>query len=111
MLKEDVFSRTRQQLLKKYNSDEFVSYRNDVEEMDQLMDEIEPKFDELDKIKLKTYAIGMYGGIIPAGSCRGPCPQGICNGYSPLRWRGVAIETPQILIHIVIQGPLCTDIR
>lgn len=48
------------------------------------MDETEPKFDELDKVKLKTHTVGMYGGTIPAGS----------EGF-------VWIFLPQILIHIV----------
>ena len=67
MLREEVLSRTRQKLLDSYNSDESVSYRNDIEELDQLMEETEPKFDELDKVKLKTHAVGMVR-IIPAGS-------------------------------------------
>ena len=67
MLREEVLSRKKQKLLDSYNSDESVSYRNDIEELDQLMEETEPKFDELDKVKLKTNAVGMVG-IIPAGS-------------------------------------------
>ena len=54
-------------LLDSYNSAESVARRNDIEELDELTDKIDPKFDELDKVKLKTNAVGMVG-IIPAGS-------------------------------------------
>ena len=67
MLSEEVFSRKAQEGIDSYNSDESVAYRNDIEELDQLMDETEPKFDELDKLKLKTHAVGMVR-IIRAGS-------------------------------------------
>ena len=68
LLKEEVFSRDRQELLDSYNSDEFVSYRNDVEEMDQLMEKIFPKFKEVDPVRLKVNTGGMYGELIFAGS-------------------------------------------
>lgn len=68
MLSKEVFSRKEQELLDEYNSDEFVSYRNDLEELDELMDEIEPKFDELDTVRLKVNTGGMYGATIFAGS-------------------------------------------
>lgn len=54
LLREDILSRKKQKLLDEYNSDEFVSYRNHAEELDQLMDDTEPQFDELDKVRLKT---------------------------------------------------------
>ena len=68
MLSEEVFSRKKQELLDEYNSDEFVSYRNDLEELDELMNEIEPKFDEVDPVRLKVNTGGMYGATIFAGS-------------------------------------------
>ena len=67
MLREEVLSRKKQKLLDSYNSAEFVAYRNDIKELDELTDKIDPKFNELDKVKLKTNAVGMVG-IIPAGS-------------------------------------------
>ena len=67
MLSKEVFSRKAQEGIDSYNSDESVAYRNDIKELDQLMDETEPKFDELDKVKLKTHAVGMVR-IIPAVS-------------------------------------------
>ena len=47
LLREEVFPRWRQAGVESYNSDESVSYRKDVEELDELMDEIEPKFDKV----------------------------------------------------------------
>jgi hypothetical protein len=67
MLREEVLSRKKQKLLDSYNSAESVARRNDIEELDELTDKIDPKFNELDKVKLKTNAVGMVG-IIPAGS-------------------------------------------
>jgi hypothetical protein len=67
MLREEVLSRKKQKLLDSYNSAESVARRNDIEELDGLMDEIDPKFNELDKVKLKTKAVGIVG-IIPAES-------------------------------------------
>lgn len=68
MLTEEVFSRKEQEGIESYNSDESVSYRNDLEELDELMDKIEAKFDELDKVRLKVNTGGMYGATIFAGS-------------------------------------------
>jgi hypothetical protein len=68
MLNKNVFSRRLEQKgIESYNSAESVARRNDIEELDELTDKIDPKFDELDKVKLKTNAVGMVG-IIPAGS-------------------------------------------
>ena len=67
MLTEEVFSRKEQEGIESYNSDESVSYRNDLEELDELMDKIEAKFDELDKVRLKVNTGGMYGATIFAG--------------------------------------------
>ena len=68
VFREEILSRKKQELLDQYNSDESVSYRNDLEELDQLMDEVEPKFDQLDKVRLKVNTGGVYGATIPAGS-------------------------------------------
>ena len=59
VLKEEMFSRDRQKLLDRYKSEESVSRRNDIEEMDQLMEEISPKFKELDPVRLKVNIGGM----------------------------------------------------
>ena len=68
MLNKNVFSRRLEQNgIESYNSAESVARRNDIEELDELTDKIDPKFNELDKVKLKTNAVGMVG-IIPAGS-------------------------------------------
>ena len=68
MLSEEVFSKKEQAGVESYNSDESVSYRNDLEELDELMDEIEPKFNEVDPVRLKVNTGGMYGATIFAGS-------------------------------------------
>ena len=68
LLREEVFTRKEQELLDSYNSDESVSYRNDIEEMDQLMEEVFSKFKEIDPVRLKVNTGGMYGELIFAGS-------------------------------------------
>ena len=60
LLREEVFTRKEQELLDSYNSDESVSYRNDIEEMDQLMEEVFSKFKEIDPVRLKVNTGGMY---------------------------------------------------
>ena len=68
LLREDLFPRNRQRLLDEHNADDLTSSKNDLEEMDELRDEIGPKFEELDKVRLKVATGGMYGATIPAGS-------------------------------------------
>ena len=79
LLREDLFLGDRflgdgKRFLNEYISDDLVSSKNDIEEMDELRDEIGPKFEELDKVRLKVATGGMYNH---------PCRvRGVCNGRS-----------------------------